>query len=434
MTAGYYTWDDDAGAFLTNAQRAAADDAMFGSSRDDGDPGDDQDGGEPIWASAIIDGLTWIESGSPTIEPLWGNEGGIPAARLQPTTIAAASGAGKTTLVQRLALGALGIEGFDILLGWPVAPTAGRVLYLASDRPEQARLSMQRMVTTDEARRVIQQRMQPSRGPPPEDVAADSLLLRDMARHAGATFVIPDSLKDMTVRLSDDAVGSNVNRAYQHLVADGRDVIVPHHVRKVGQVQDKKTRASPSTTSTGRSGCSTGNGSVIYLEAGPVDVELHQLKTPNSVKVSLRFTFSPTGDVAVGEGDPILAAVVASEDAGISTALSPCRLRSREGQRIRGIERVRRRLKVLEAAGMIGDRRPRSHVPLGGDMRTTTVGLRGLRRGVAPTPRRPHVSHETAGHQPHALPHEPHAAFPNEYPCLFLIDGVSWGWSRQHRI
>jgi hypothetical protein len=49
-----------------------------------------------------------------------------------------------------------------------------------------------------------------------------------------------DSLKDAAVKLVDDEVGGNVNRAIQHCNAQGVDVAVLHHQRK-GERGEKPT-------------------------------------------------------------------------------------------------------------------------------------------------------------------------------------------------
>lgn len=305
----------------------------------------------PIWAHRMLDGATWLRSGSETIEPLWGDSETILAAKLQPLVLAAASGAGKTTLTQRAALGAIGVPGFETLLGYPIAPTTGRVLYLAADRPDQARLSMLRMVNNDRAWDLVADRLVVMAGPPPEDVASNPSILLKMARYADATMVIPDSLKDMAIKLSDDSVGARVNQSFQHLIADKRDVWVPHHVRKVGR-QDSE-RGITIDDLYGSVWIFNGAGSVIHLEAGPVDVELRQLKTPNGNAASMRFSLNAEGEALVGAGDPILAAVISAGDAGISTAFVAACAFHKDKPSEAEVEKVRRRLKILEGLSMV---------------------------------------------------------------------------------
>jgi hypothetical protein len=121
------------------------------------------------------------------------------------------------------------------LLGLPVEETATRALYLAADRPDQARLSLRRMVTTGDAWGKVKDRLRVMPGPPPKDIASSPTLLLEMAQHCDASLVVLDSLKDFSSKLSDDETGNRCNSAFQHVVADGRDILILHHVRKTGR-------------------------------------------------------------------------------------------------------------------------------------------------------------------------------------------------------
>jgi hypothetical protein len=304
------------------------------------------------WRARLVDGKSWLMSGGDAVEALWGDETYVLAPRLQPTMLAGISGVGKTTLTHRLSLGALGVAGFEELLGLAVTPTAGNVLLLASDRPDQARLSMRRMVTTSAAWSTVEERLVVWPGPPPADLAKEPTLLVEMAREAKATLVVPDSLKDMAMKLSDDATGSAVNHAFQLVTADGRDLIIPHHVRKIGRQDVEKSITIDDLY--GSAWLFNGCGSVLYLERGAVDVELRQLKTPNGREHVVRFTLGLDGTVdQAAEGDPVLALVAAAGTAGISTShVARCAF-GKDKPAGTEVERVRRRLKALEVAGLI---------------------------------------------------------------------------------
>lgn len=312
----------------------------------------DEPDGPASWADRLVDGKTWLSEGPETIEAVWGDDTHVLAARLQPTMIAAAGGAGKTTLVQRLALGALGIDGFTTLLGLPVTPTTGKVLYLAADRPEQARLSMRRMVTTVDAWDIVAKRLVVWPGPPPADVGRQPAMLRDLARLADATLTIPDSLKDMAMRLSTDEVGAIVNNAFQLVVADDRDLVVPHHVRKMRS--DDPDRAVTIDDLFGSAWLFNGCGSVLYLEQSAIDTALRQLKSPNGTSIEMRFTLNRhSGALDVGADDPLLAIVVAAGPDGISTTHVARVVFVKAKPTEAELERCRRRLKTLEQAGVI---------------------------------------------------------------------------------
>jgi replicative DNA helicase len=210
---------------------------------------------------------------------------------------------------------------------------------------------MLRLVTSETAWEAVEKRLTVWQGPPPEDIAANPLLLLEMARYADATLVVPDSLKDFAMKLSDDAIGAKVNQAFQHLVADGRDVVAPHHVRKVGRQDSDKGITIDDLY--GSVWIFNGAGSVVYLEKGPVDVELRQLKTPNGREASLRFALSASGEAFVGDGDPVLAAVREAGDVGVSTSWAAACLFHKDKPSDAEIERVRKRLVALEGLGMV---------------------------------------------------------------------------------
>lgn len=240
----------------------------------------------PEWAALVIDGKTWLTSGPDHPDPLWGDNTVMLAARGQPTTIAGPQGAGKSVFGQRLALGHIGL--IDTLLDIPIAPGTRNVLYLASDRPEQARLSTRRMIT-EEQLDALEARMRVWKGPPPEDVAKQPLMLRQMAEVADADLIVIDSAKDVALKLSADEVGAAYNSALQHCVANGIEVIALHHPRKLsGDTRDNPVRVLDDLY--GAYWITAGNGSVIYLQPGDFDsYTLTQLKSPNGHKADIAY-------------------------------------------------------------------------------------------------------------------------------------------------
>jgi Bifunctional DNA primase/polymerase, N-terminal/AAA domain len=321
--------------------------------RRDRDPSADEgETEEPPWASLLMDGKAWLLSGSDKIEALWGNAQWVLAARRQPIVLAGESGSGKTTLTQHMILGAIGVPGYETLLGMAVTPTEGKVLLLASDRPDQARLSMWRHMNT-EAWDIIEERLVVWQGPPPEDVGNNPFLLLDMARHAGATLVVPDSLKDMAVRLVDDNVGAAVNQAHQLLIADGRDVWVPHHLRKGGR-QDKVSEITINDLY-GSAHIFNGAGSVLVVDRCPTDYELRQLKSPNGEYPTLRYQLGADGSATLGGEDPFLFVVRQAGEMGISTKEVARAELHPDGSACpdADVQKARRRLNKLEDEGFI---------------------------------------------------------------------------------
>jgi replicative DNA helicase len=143
-------------------------------------------------------------------------------------------------------------------------------------------------------------------GPLLADLLKDSRALLDLARTADAGTVIVDSLKDLATKLSDDEVGSTVNRAMQFVVADGREILGLHHPRK-GQGGSKPITLEDLYGSTW---LAAGAGSVLSLwgAAGDPIVELRHLKQPAAEVGPLRIeNHSATGHMTVfgGEVDPL---------------------------------------------------------------------------------------------------------------------------------
>lgn len=209
------------------------------------------------------------------VPAVWGHGSEVLWSEGEPAMIAAPPGVGKTTLGQQVVLGLIGLRSH--VLGYPVADTGARVLYLAMDRPRQIRRSFRRMVTEDD-RAVLNDRLVIREGPPPGDLASDATLIVQLARASSATVVVIDSLKDAAVKLTDDETGGKVNRAIQVAIAAGIEVLVLHHQRK-GQGGEKPKKLEDVY---GSVWITAGMGSVILLwgAAGEPIVELIHLKQP----------------------------------------------------------------------------------------------------------------------------------------------------------
>jgi hypothetical protein len=86
------------------------------------------------------------------VESRWGTGHRCLWARGEPFLIVGPDGVGKTTIALLLVLAMIGVK-LPSLLGLDVEPVE-RVLYLACDRPSQAKRSMRRMVTEDDRARL----------------------------------------------------------------------------------------------------------------------------------------------------------------------------------------------------------------------------------------------------------------------------------------
>jgi replicative DNA helicase len=225
--------------------------------------------------SRIVTGGTFALD-IPDITPaIWGADSEVLWAEGESMLIVGPPGVGKTTITHQIVLARLGL--LETVLGWPVKPAVGKLLYLACDRPAQIARSLHRMVS-EEHRELLDDRLVIWRGPPPKDFAKDPLTLTKMAQDEGADTVFIDSLKDVALGLVDDDVGAGYNRARQHALAEGIDLAELHHQRKgQGGVKPKALEDVY-----GSIWLTAGAGSVLLIwgQGGDPLVELIHLKQP----------------------------------------------------------------------------------------------------------------------------------------------------------
>jgi hypothetical protein len=208
---------------------------------------------------------------------VWGDGEAVLWAEGEALIIAGPDGVGKTTLAGCLMRARLGIGDGDVL-GRAVTPGKHNVLYLAMDRPRQARRALRRLFTA-EHRDTLDEKLRIWQGPPPADLARYPLQLAQLARLADADTIIIDSLKDAALKLSDDEAGSGWNRARQNAIEAGAELIELHHPRKA---QADNRKPSKLEDLYGSRWITSGAGSVISLwgEPGDLVVEFTHLKSP----------------------------------------------------------------------------------------------------------------------------------------------------------
>ena len=211
------------------------------------------------------------------VESLWGDGHQSIWAKGESFLLCGPDGVGKTTLVQQLVLMFAGI-GESNLLGFS-AHSQRRTLYLACDRPSQARRSFSRMVSESD-RSTLDEGLAVWGGPLPFDLASEPEALLALARRAGADVVVVDALKDVAADLSREETGLGLTRAFQICCAEDVEVVGLHHQRKQQAGAGKPNKLADVY---GSRWLTAGAGSVVMLwgEAGDPVVEFSHLKPPD---------------------------------------------------------------------------------------------------------------------------------------------------------
>jgi replicative DNA helicase len=225
--------------------------------------------------SRLKSGAVFVLDDCADLDPIWGSGDEVLWASGEGLLLVGPTGVGKTTLALQIMAARLGI--ISEVLGWPVKPVDKPILYLAMDRPMQIRRAMRRLFG-EEHRQLLEDLLVVHEGPLPLDLGRVPEQLLDIVLNAGAGSVFIDSMKDAAVKITDDEVGGNLNRAIQYVLRDGIDVVGLHHQRK-GQGGTKPTSLEDVYGSTW---ITAGAGSVVLLwgAAGDPIVELRHLKQP----------------------------------------------------------------------------------------------------------------------------------------------------------
>lgn len=300
-------------------------------------------------AGRMLSGGAFVLDTPARVPAVWGTGADVLWSEGEALILAGPPGVGKTTLTGQLVRGLLGLQGE--VLGYAIVPAAHRVLYLAMDRPRQIARSLARHFTSDE-RDVLDERLVVWPGPPPADLARLPELLADLAREAGASHIVLDSLKDAAVGLTEDEVGAMYNRARQTALAAGVEVLELHHVVKRGP-----NGARPSTLADlyGSTWITAGAGSVVLLwgAAGDPIVDLHHLKQPAEPVGPLRVIHDHEHGISQvwQSTDPLVVLRLAGE-AGVSAQRLAAAMFETDKPDRNQIEKARRRLARLATDGL----------------------------------------------------------------------------------
>ena len=214
-----------------------------------------------------------LGDGSPQMPAVWGDGDRIAWASGEPLMIYGPEGVGKSTIAQQLALSLAGIRP-PTFLGMTVRPCAGRVLYLALDRPKQIRRSLARMADW-EISPSGSERLYIRHGALGIDLVEDPAGLWLLAEAEGATTVIVDSLKDILPDLSKDESGNAFQWAAGHVIDAGIELLVLHH-------PTKSVTGKSLADSYGSRWLTAATGSVLSISGTPgaSTVKLNHLKQP----------------------------------------------------------------------------------------------------------------------------------------------------------
>lgn len=324
-----------------------------------GEPADDDlwptNDTEPVEATPdrarhdrAVDGAAFVADESAEIAAVWGSGQQVLWAEGEGLMVVGPDGVGKTSLVQQLVRARLGLA--DELLGFPVAPTARKVLMIAADRPRQSARSFRRM-TSDEDLEILRDRLVVWRGPLPFDVTAEPSRLAEFTKGYGADTLVTDSLKDVALDLSKDEIGGRVNLACQEVIAEGIELGVIHHQRKETSGGGKPKHLADVY---GSRWLTAGMGSVILLwgEAGDLVVELNHLKQPAEEVGPLDLVHDHRTGTTIVRERPTVESLLAQASFGLTVSDTARLYFGTEGKPTANqIEKVRRRLEALIEKG-----------------------------------------------------------------------------------
>lgn len=307
--------------------------------------------GQPVetHTNRAVDGATFILHEPDDVPAAWGRGDQVLWAEGEGLLLVGPDGVGKTTIAQQLVLARLGIA--DAFLGYPVKRSAGRVLYIAADRPRQAARSFARMVTADHQAE-LEERLVVWPGPLPFDPLKEHRALANLAESLEATDIFLDSLKDIALDLSKDESGSRLNIAVQECIARGLEVCGLHHQRKEGR--DGSGKPNRIADVYGSRWLTAGMGSVwmVWGDAGDPLVEFIHLKQPAEDVGPMQLIHDHTAGRTIREANTSSEEILNEHrETGLEVRALAERLYKSPDPKPKEVERARRRLESLVRTG-----------------------------------------------------------------------------------
>lgn len=306
----------------------------------------------PDLTGYLVPGAEWLLQLPENPPAVWGKGEQVLWSEGEALMIAGGPGLGKTTLAGQLVRARLGLQ--RTVLELPVSE-GGRLLYLAMDRPQQIGRRLRQQLSAGELEGLVGTgRLVLGIGPPPQDLAKHPELLPALCQEAGADTLVVDSVKDAAIGLTDDEVGAGYNRARQMAITAGVQVLELHHLVKRGA--DGK---APTTLADvyGSAWLTAGAGSVLLLtgDAGDPIVRASHLKQPMEAWGPAEIAHDHAkGTSSVHTRVDLLELLALTR---VQTPLSAARQLYGADKPTRAeVERARRRLENLVAAGQVGKR------------------------------------------------------------------------------
>ncbi len=338
---------------------------------------DDLPGEPPTQRSRIIDGAAFIFDQPANIPAIWGDGTQVLWAEGEACMLAGGQGLGKTTLAGQLVRALLGLTPnvLGLRVNANLLDNDKTILYLAMDRPRQIARSLARQFSPDE-RNNIEGRLIVWPGPPPADLAANPLLLASLSQEHNAAVVIVDSLKDAALKLSTDEVGAAYNRARQHLLQAGIQILELHHV-----VKFKADGAPPTITDIyGSTWLTSGAGSVVLLSGDPGDpiVAFRHLKQPAEEVGPWQLAHDQTaGQITITHSTDLVSLTLATGVDGLTARAAACALFNTDKPTAADIAKARRRLDKLTSGP-----NPTLHMMSGPTTNDPTVWFLAAKQGL----------------------------------------------------